>query len=671
MLKRLLTLLAFVLVAQALVPVYAATTETEQVTVTATVPENEAPTTPILISPSNNSYTNDSTPSFVWEESTDEGGMSHYELSLDGSNLFDNIPLSDTENDDYILEYNSTDGEYTLTPKSPLSSATHTWKIRAVDVSNQGTDSATWSFTIDTLAPSFVLTQIGTASVSISAQDPSTIPSTPVELTENQPLLVANGEANASVSLTLTIPGDPTQAFSQAIESDGTWELQLGILPRDVVMSMEFIITDSASNVSVLTGVEFIIPTEVIVIPGSPTPTPSPSVSPSPSPSPSPGVLPSPTPTPSPSPTVAPIIEIPIVPPREIIHEIIQETAELLPPQIVNLAANLPKQSAETIVKTAKIVAPVSSLVATAAVPSLSFFALLAQFGQNFSWDFSIKLFQALGLIPKKRPQGIVYDSETEEPVSFALLTVTTSEKTIEPIKETVVTDLNGIYQGVRLPPGNYSINVAHQEYSFPTIKQRPAYMSFKDFYKGEIFEVKTEEQKELFLIPIDPIDESEKPTNFRSKVSLFVARIRLSNLIIPLFIFSVMIALIYPTNLNWIVVAFYLVILTRQAITSRRIPTIAGQVVDQQGNPIGFAIVRVIQAETSQLVAIVTTDKQGEFKGFVDKDLYQLAVTKQGFAQYNESGQLSFEQIDTREQSQYNVITMRNVADIYKELFS
>jgi hypothetical protein len=652
--------------------VFGQTSIEEDTVVTATVPDNEGPTTPILISPSNNSYVTTNKPTFVWRASTDASGISHYIMSLDGSTLFGSIPTSATDNSEYTLTYNAINTEYSLTPKTGLAEGSHTWKIRAVDGTGTGTDSATWTFTIDTQSPSFVLTQIGDASVSISAQDVSTIPTSPVELGANSPLLTATGEANSSVAVTLVIPGDPTQNFSVAIDGSGNWSLQLGILPRDVVMTLNFTITDQAGNVSVLNGVEFIIPTPVIIIPPTPTPTPSPTPDPeaSPTPTPDPGATPLPTPEATPIPGA---IVIPVIPPDEILNELLQETLEILPEPLADFLREAPEIITEAVINTAKTVAPVGAAVATAAAPTIGIFSLLSQLGQDFSWKVLLRLLQALGLLPKKRPQGLVFNSQTNEPVAFALLTFKNiADDTNQPIVETVVSDVYGIYQGLSLPTGRYSIAVSHQDYSFPTLKPRPSYLSFLEFYKGETFSVTSETKEQLFLIPVDPREEATTTKrSWKAVWKILAARFNLSDLVWPLFIFSLAIAVFFPSWVNWLIVAMYVFILTRRFLLNNRVPTVAGLVTDSSNQPLPNAIVRLSLAESNQVVQLLMTDEKGEFKAYVPRDVYQINVVKQGYVWAREqAATLSFEQVDNRQETPYLAITLTPAEDIYTDLF-
>jgi hypothetical protein len=627
--------------------------KSRQRTVTATVPNNNPPSTPILVAPSNNSYTTDNTPSFIWEESTDDNGMDHYKLTLDGATLFDSIPLTSTSNSEYTLVYDSVNDEYTLVPADSLSDGSHTWKITAFDVTGNITDSATWTFTIDTQAPSFVISQIGTANVSISAQDVSTIPLTPVILTENEPLIVATGEANSTVQVTLIIPGDPSQNYTVAIAADGTWSLQLGILPRDVVMTLNFVITDVAGNISVLSGVEFMIPEdEVTLPPGSPSPTPEGTPLP-------PGVV-LPTPTPSPG-----VIAIPTTPLREVTVNAIQELIENVP-FIQNFVDSLP----ETFKQVAEDLAPFSAVVVATALPAASLFAIISQFGANISPDLILKVLQALGLIPVGKPQGFVFNSESDEGVAFAVLTVTSVQGSEIQLNETVVTDMFGVYKGVNLPAGSYQIQVGHPEYRFPTSHPRPTHLGMAEFYRGEVFNTDGQHQT-LFLIPVDPL-ESGKSASFKTRFRLIFARIARQSIYVlfPMFLISGILAIIFPTIWNWAIFGLYCVMLGMRVINWFKTPIVTGVIMNEQGEPQANAIVRLTEVESNELSAVQLTDKNGWFRFFGKKGVYQLSLNKQGYIWAPNGSPLSLFEVDVREKPYHLVATLSSLDKMYSELF-
>ncbi len=619
-----------------LAPPASAQVVTEGSTVTAFVADYIPPSTPILIAPDDGSTVNTATPTFVWQESTDTVAMGSYTLTLDGDVLFENIPLASTNHSDYILVYNNSDDTYSLTPDDSLSNGTHTWKITAYDSSGNYTDSVTWTFTIDTQAPVFVITQIGDESVSISSQDVSTIPDEPIILEDNEPLIAGTGESDADVEMTVTIPNEPTQTFNFTIGGSGTWSVQLGVLPRGVTMYLDFTITDEAGNVSVLQDVPFQIEQIIIIFPpqSSPTPVPTPQSSPLPS-----GASPEPTQTPPTSPTVpiptpaGPIISIPYTPPRETVIRVAQKVDQALPPFVRDAIEALPEGLREAISEPFRQAAPAAALLATAAIPTLSFLNLILEFGGQLTWRLLIKILQAIGLIPPSEPQGLVFNSETYEPVSYALLTFRSTHQDIaEQILETAISDENGVYQGITLPTGEYTLSVDHQDYHFPTTLPRPSYLSLQEFYKGETFAINSQANQPLFLIPADSNLVEHRRKTWRDRLRLFVARFKLRNLVVPLFIFSCLVTLFYPSTLNYVILSLYIALFVRRAFIAWRIPVIAGTITDSSGEAIENAIIRVTDEQTGLTKVLTRSNQNGQFATRIERGIYQIAVSKNGY---------------------------------------
>lgn len=730
--------------------------------VTLSVVDNTPPTIPFLISPDNNSYVTTGTPTFVWTKSVDERAVSKYQFYLNGDLVYDNLPLGDTETDDYIYTYDAIEEQYNLQLKNSLSDGIYTWKIRAWDINSNYSESATWTFIIDTLAPTFVISAVGDVTTSISAQDISTIPTSPLELADNEPLLIATGEANSTVETIVTIPGDPTQVFTNAIDSEGNWELQLGVFVRGDIITLDFIITDQAGLVSVINGVEFFIKPIIIVFP--PTATPSAI----PSPSPTPGIVLAPllispkddssstdsTPTfvweqpegnsivtkyqlflndeleydnipltnsetdeylfsydpisgayslelkndlndgtytwkikvfdtnetssesvswsftigvvlPTP---VVPFIKIEITPPREIIINIIQEIGEIIPEPIKNIMALIPKELLATIAATA----PVSAAIVATALPAASAFAIASQFGGNLSFQLFFRLLQSLGLLPVGKPQGIVFNSESYEPIPFALITILSEQSNKVQTTETVVTDVHGIYRGIKLSPGMYHMTVTHQDYIFPTVNPRPPYVQFKDYYMGEVFKVKSEKQKQLFLIPVDPKESKLAKKSFKTRFRIFLSRVgRLTkHLTVPLFFISGFLAILFPSIWNSAIFGLYAVMILQKVIVTFKRPIITGIVVDHEKNPLEYAVIRIIAPETNELISVINTNKTGKFKIYAPKGLYHVEVNLSGYVWQEVAGTMSFYQVDASTKTQHLLIVMESAQEIYKDLF-
>jgi carboxypeptidase family protein len=626
--------------------------QTENITISAAIIDHFGPTTPILISPENNSYVTTGYVIFVWKKSTDESGIKEYELLIDGSVLITDIPPNDAETSRFILDYDEATEYYTLRVKELIADDTHTWKIIAIDTLENGTDSATWSFTVDTQAPNFILSQVGEVPTTISAQDISTVPENPIELEENQPKLLGNGEANSTVVLTVTIPGDPTQTFTNTTDINGNWGQQLGILPRDIIMTLDFTITDQAGLISVLNDVQFIIKTKIFIFPPtSPSPSPSPTITPTP------GVTPPPTPPTSPAPT--PLIAIPFTPPIEIAYEILQETWEHLPAPLKAIVARIPIGTRQYLVATAINLFPISALLLLALIGLLALLAMINRFGKDLSPRLIWRTLQALRLLPAGKPQGLVYDSQTHRGIPFALVEVRNKDGEIIDL---VVTDKNGIYRGLILEPGKYQLMVSHPDYDFPTSQVRPAYLTNREFYQSEIFEVLTKhaaKNQMLYLIPVDLL--TKKPQN-QFKIDLSLESFSRLNAVLffPLFLVTGSLTMIFPTVWNWLVFGSYCIQITFKASYWFKTLGLTGNTIDTNGQSLENTIVAVVDTEAHQFAALTQAENDGSFSAYLPKQQLLLAITKPGFFWVENNEPVTEYILDTTLEPKHVIVTLK-----------
>ncbi len=603
----------------------------EVANITAEMPDVVAPSTPILIAPENNSLLTDNAPEFIWTHCTDNVGVSYYQFYLDGDIKFDNIPLINTDNSNYTLILDPLTGYYHLTPKISFSDGSHTWKIMVFDEAGNFAESVTWTFTIDSTAPTFVITQIGEVLTSISAQDTSTIPNEPIELEDNEPLLIGTGEANSDVTITIQIPDSPDASYNFAINSIGDWEYQMGILPRDIIITLNFLIRDQAGNISVLEGVQIIIPTPTIIIPPEPT-TPPTSITLAPG---------SPTPTPA-----LPQIVIPLIPIKEIIYEIIKKI-----PLIADIIKAIPKPISKII----KNLAPVANIIVSSLVPIISTVAIASQFGGQLSFNLLTKILQALGLLPAGKPQGLVFDSETNKGIPFAILTLSRVNDRLDfIINEKIITNDKGLYRSIKLPTGKYRLSVRHQKYLFPTQKKRPLHLGIKDFYRGEIFNINNEQKPEFLLVPMDKTSKQNKIYSQNINFRLFLARLaRFSSaLLIPLFLFSLLVVSFYPTIWNWAMVILYTILVFIRLKNKFIKPDISGVSLDEKSQqPLENVVIKLVEIATGEIAAVTLTNKNGQFFFYNQKDEYQIIPNKINWIWMQSGGKMKLEVVDSREQ--------------------
>ncbi|OGC39754.1 hypothetical protein A2438_04415 [candidate division WOR-1 bacterium RIFOXYC2_FULL_46_14] len=124
--------------------------------------DSTAPTAPALLTPTNNSNTNDATPLFTWSAATDPiSGIASYEVRLSGTIVATTAALT-----------------YTSTT---LTDASYTWDVRAKDnAGNYGAYSTAWTFVLDTsqIDPSQISLNIPTTDVPVDSDIEITFPVT-------------------------------------------------------------------------------------------------------------------------------------------------------------------------------------------------------------------------------------------------------------------------------------------------------------------------------------------------------------------------------------------------------------------------------------------------------------------------------------------------------------
>ncbi len=192
------------------------TTSTTE-TISAEVPSTSTPTDttpplpPILISPPNDTYTNNPLIHFIWKQTTDPNSNTvFYTLNLLNSkfqllNSFSNLPS--TAN---LIKTNfhtlAQPDIFHLILDQPLSEGSYTWSVTASDANNNQASSAQFHFTLDLTPPPLILTTIDDHSnLNFSSS------SSPLSLNldpslNTQHTLTFQTEPNALVTLTFTNP---------------------------------------------------------------------------------------------------------------------------------------------------------------------------------------------------------------------------------------------------------------------------------------------------------------------------------------------------------------------------------------------------------------------------------------------------------------------------------
>jgi len=418
--------------------------------VTVSVRDLIPPDIPILVSPSNGATLTSKRVTFAWETGFDAHGIGKYQLYLDGSLLFDSItPPNKT---DPLYTYTEKEGDSTLVMKNDIAEGSHTWKVRAFDANGNDTNSATWSFTIDATAPTLIVTSVGDQTVSVSAQDTTTIPTSPIALTKNQPVLSGTSEASASITLSVILPDATSTSYTTTVSSSKTWSITLGTLPYFQTIKLQISAKDSAGNQALIDSIPIRLTYPTITLP----------------------------------PVVGKIVPLPseiTITPSEVIKEDIKKIVTPYIPEPVEEVVDVVIPHANSWVG---FLLPLARLLTVIWLTGVSAWGLTLQFLE--------RSMHAIGLAPlfhtpplPIHADGIVFDAYTKTPIPFALLTVFShTNGTLKQVEE-VVSREDGTYETLHLKrAGSYTIVPTHLDYDFNVEEIVRRFSNVGGVYKGQ-----------------------------------------------------------------------------------------------------------------------------------------------------------------------------------------
>ena len=230
----------------------------------------------------------------------------------------------------------------------------------------------------------------------------------------------------------------------------------------------------------------------------------------------------------------------------------------------------------------------------------------------------------------RKRPWGVVYDSETKEPLDPAYISVvdTVSGKEVA----TQISDINGRF-GFLLSDGTYRMIANKTHYLFPS-KKLAGKMNdevYRDLYFGETFSVSGNEKVITLNIPMDRIETDwNQEEKRRRNLMHYVTRNRLLWDAIFDVLFAVgFIASIFITYYSFVWWNVAMVIIYC-AITISRIfgvgPVRPG-LVTRNGKPLAYAIVRVQNITLGTEISHKITNSDGEYYILVPRGEYTITI--------------------------------------------
>lgn len=552
--------------------------KTRATQVTAGVHDRDAPSTPILIAPTNESVVVTSTPTFIWRESTDNFAIEKYELILDGVTLFTPIPLNDAVTSDFTLTFSQITREYTLVPKNGLTEGLHSWKIVAYDIHNNQTSSVTWTFTIDTRAPVFIVTNIDTQTVTISAQDLSTVPQTPVVLTTVEPTLKGTGEALSTVRLTVSFQGGAETVYTFTIAADGTWEEQLDLIPRDTIVYLDFLITDRAGNMSALEDIPLIVYSQEIVLIEIPR-----------------------------NPPEEPIqVALPILSAAEVKEKMVTSIIKYSPATVQQFIASTGVFKKTRLVEDNRFweFLPLVAILILLH-PLLKTILLAAPYTTNLSLHTLKNIWRAIGLIWDRSPQGIVVNSKSQEPIPFCKVYLSGRKKNKQPYQTSLITNKHGVFFRQDIPEGEYQYSVSDKGCIFPSLRKPPIHLMPTTFYQGDQLTVTPSEPEPFVVIPVDITDRYHSRNVIRQKI------LQLPHLNYLVAAFSLILVFLSPTLINSLSLSCYCLLFLGKYLRAHH-NRHNYTYVTKKRQPVLRSIVAAHQKDKSHMDDIQQTDETG-----------------------------------------------------------
>ena len=270
-----------------------------------------------------------------------------------------------------------------------------------------------------------------------------------------------------------------------------------------------------------------------------------------------------------------------------------------------------------------KIAAPIAGVIS-----SIGLLSTIPGFATRI-----VNLIFSIPFYRRRRPYGIVYDSETKEPIDPAYVTVFNADTGAQ--LDTKITDINGRY-GFLLPVGNYRMIAQKTHYVFPSVKlmNKQSDEVYDNLYFGDVFAV-TDQNKNAIITLNMPMDRTETDWNqeekkrmglwdFFTRNSKLWERVSMTLFIFG-FLFSIYALIVYPTLWNIIVFILYIVFTLFQLFGFG--PIKIGTITDRMGRPVPHAVVRVWNAHLGTQIAQRVANENGQYYLLVSKGDYYITV--------------------------------------------
>lgn len=224
----------------------------------------------------------------------------------------------------------------------------------------------------------------------------------------------------------------------------------------------------------------------------------------------------------------------------------------------------------------------------------------------------------ALLLNKRKRPWGVILDSKTGKPISFATCRLILADS-MEIIAQTV-SGLDGTY-GFTITEGNYILEVRHPEY-----KPFKTKIIIQDNEEGYVLDVE--------MAPLASLEASQLKFSEKITVSFLTFYNKFRDIIFVFgFLFAILSIILSPSIWNWIIFILYIIIVIFNILLEVRARRMFSDVEDTSTNEkVPFAIIKVYELPSYKNLDTVVCNSRGYFDYFGEPGEYGIIVAAKGY---------------------------------------
>ncbi|KKS62147.1 MAG: hypothetical protein UV30_C0022G0003 [Candidatus Collierbacteria bacterium GW2011_GWF1_42_50] len=209
-----------------------------------------------LISPSDNSTTNNPREALVWKRPSPLPAtpLHHYDVYLDGQVFAASVSDSITSQVYYYYTIRRDNDTFYLDTNFDFAQGYHTWKVVAYTTAGTSASSETRTFYIDSIYPFITLKKVDRQTLNWSTTDLTTIPDInqrDLTVTAVNPLLTGSVEPYANMQFILICPQNILNCTNQIYQGNyptGSWQHRFYGLIRGLVYTVYLSATDAGGH---------------------------------------------------------------------------------------------------------------------------------------------------------------------------------------------------------------------------------------------------------------------------------------------------------------------------------------------------------------------------------------------------------------------------------------